>query len=450
MTRTGQKQAAIAAGGRPLRVAVDSPSEREVLINRDELAQLFARTRRRTEELAAPLSPEDQQLQSMPAASPTKWHRAHTTWFFETFVLLPLGIAPCDERFGFLFNSYYEAVGPRHERSKRGLLSRPSVGEVAAYRAEVDQRVIEVLGSTNEGALARLAPILRLGIAHEEQHQELLLTDILNALSENPLQPAYRVVPPANAAPLDRGAEPIRFLPFDAGLYTIGAGAETVFAFDNELPLHRRWLEPFSLADRLATVREMKEFIREGGYQNPSLWLSEGWDFVASQGIRAPLYARVEGGAYLVFGLDGVRVARDDEPVLHVSFYEADALARYLGARLPTEAEWEVAASRVPVEGNFLDSGSLRPLAAARGSARLQQLFGDAWEWTRSSYEPYPGYAPGPGALGEYNGKFMVNQIVLRGGSCFTPSGHVRLSYRNFWPAATRFQAAGVRLSKDV
>jgi ergothioneine biosynthesis protein EgtB len=416
----------------------------------EELAGLYARTRARTEELAAPLSAEDQMLQSMPEASPTKWHRAHTTWFFETFVLAPLGIPPYDDRFAFLFNSYYDAVGARHERSKRGLLSRPSMAEIAAYRSEVDARLTDVLVSGDPAVLERVAPIVRLGIAHEEQHQELLLTDCLNALWANPLRPAYRSVSRAGESPTPSEGSPALFVLFEGGPHEIGATEEAAFAFDNERPLHRRWLEPFSLADRLVTIREMKAFIRDEGYETPSLWLSDGWAFVRSQGLRAPLYARVEGGAYLGFGLDGLREARDDEPVAHLSFYEADALARYLGARLPTEAEWEVAARRHPVEGNFLDSGSLRPLPAERRELGLRQLYGDAWEWTRTAYEPYPGYVPAAGALGEYNGKFMVNQLVLRGGSCLTPARHLRPSYRNFWAPETRFQMTGVRLARNV
>jgi len=420
---------------------------------RDALLEGYTRTRRRTEQLAAPLSAEDQALQSMPSASPVKWHRAHTTWFFETFVLAPRGVPPFDARWAVLFNSYYEAVGPRHERPKRGLLSRPSVAEIAAYRAAVDGRMVDLVRGASAGALAELEPIVRLGLAHEEQHQELMLTDVLHALSENPLRPAYRggdARPPSHDPRGDDG--PLRFVPFDGGLVSIGAPDDVLFAFDNEGPRHKRWVEPFALADRLATVHEMRAFVRDGGYDAPALWLSEGWDFVRAHGVRAPLHARVEGDAWIVFGLDGEREARDDEPVAHLSFYEADALARWLGARLPTEAEWELAAQVAPgVEGNFVDSEALRPLRARPTSPAggLRQLYGDTWEWTRSSYEPYPGYAPPPGALGEYNGKFMVSQLVLRGGSCFAPPGHVRPSYRNFWPPDTRFQMTGARLAKD-
>jgi ergothioneine biosynthesis protein EgtB len=434
---------------------------------RSELLGAYVRTRRRTEQLAAPLSPEDQTLQSMPSASPAKWHRAHTTWFFETFVLATAqpGVPPYRAAWGVLFNSYYEAVGPRHARPKRGMLSRPSAQEVGAYRAAVDDRMMQLLEGATESALADLAPIVRLGVAHEEQHQELLLTDVLHAFSESPLRPAYRgdasVRGSSAAEPL-----PMGFVPFEGGLCSIGARDDEPFAFDNEGPRHKRWIEPFALANRLVTVREVKAFIRDGGYQAPSLWLSEGWDFVRAHALHAPLHAHLEGDAWIAFGLDGQRQAHDDEPACHLSFYEADAIARWLGARLPTEAEWEVAAglAQPVVEGNFLDSGALRPLAGPGSSAGaagatgatgatkprpVHQLYGDTWEWTRSSYDPYPGFSPPQGAIGEYNGKFMVSQLVLRGGSCLTPAGHVRPSYRNFWPPDTRFQMTGARLAKD-
>jgi ergothioneine biosynthesis protein EgtB len=403
--------------------------------------------RRATEELSRPLSAEDQVLQSMPDCSPTKWHRAHTTWFFETFVLAPRGVPAFDDRFGYLFNSYYEAVGPRHARPKRGLLSRPSLDEVAAYRRVVDGRMVELLQSLDLAELSTLGPLVELGLAHEEQHQELLLTDILNAFAENPLRPAYRT----STLPSRTGAQPVpqRFVSFEGGLVEIGA-PEGGFSFDNERPRHRAWVAPFALSTRLVSVGEMKSFIREGGYQKPEFWLSDGFSHVSEHGIDAPAYARLEGDDYVVFSLSGERVASDDEPVAHVSLYEADAIARFLGARLPTEAEWEVAAEGCAIQGNFVDSGPLHPLPATEGDSRVAQLFGDVWEWTRSGYEPYPGFQAGAGALGEYNGKFMVGQVVLRGGSCLTPRGHVRASYRNFWYPHTRFQMTGVRLAKDA
>jgi ergothioneine biosynthesis protein EgtB len=397
--------------------------------DRAALRDRFRAVRGATEALAAPLSPEDQQLQSMPACSPTKWHRAHTTWFFETFVLAPCGVPPVDARYSALFNSYYEALGPRHPRPRRGMLSRPSTAEVGAWRREVDARVDRLLATLDAGALAKVAPLVTLGLAHEEQHQELLLTDILHAFSESPLQPAY--LPPESWQPPRRGV-PHDWVSFGEGAVLLGAdgGADGgAFMFDNEGPRHHVWLAPYALATRLVTVGEARAFVDAGGYDTPSLWLSDGLDFVRAHGLRAPGYVTRTDGAWRVFGLHGAREARDDEPVAHLSYYEADALARFLGARLPTEAEWENAA-RVP--------------------SALGQLYGDVWQWTSSAYSPYPGYTPPVGAVGEYNGKFMVNQMVLRGGSRLTPPGHTRATYRNFWPPDTRFQVTGVRLARDV
>jgi ergothioneine biosynthesis protein EgtB len=416
---------------------------------RRRMIERFVATRDATESLAAPLSPEDQQLQSMADCSPAKWHRAHTTWFFETFLLLPAGIAPFDASFAYLFNSYYENVGPRHARPKRGLLSRPSASEVTDYRRAVDERVKERIDCATDDELASIGLVLELGVAHEEQHQELLLTDILNAFAENPTRPAYRKG--AAAASVAAATTPLRFVEHAGGAVEVGATASDGFTFDNELPRHRVWLEPFAIADRLLTVGEWKAFADAGGYDRPTLWLADGFEFVRSHAIRAPLYARREGSALVVFGLDGEREAADDEPIAHVSFYEADALATFFGARLPTEEEWEAAAASSPAtDGNFREEGALRPLAAKGPEGNVRQLYGDAWEWTRSSYSPYPGFTIRDGALGEYNGKFMVNQFVLRGGSCFTPRGHVRASYRNFWYPSTRFQVSGVRLAKST
>jgi len=405
-----------------------------------------------TEQLASPLSEEDQLLQSSPLCSPTKWHRAHTTWFFETFLLEPRGIAPIDPRYRFLFNSYYDAVGPRHARPKRGLLSRPTASEVASYRRTVDGRMVELLSSLDDVELGALLPALELGLAHEEQHQELMLTDILHAFHENPLLPAYRAGTSkagaaATSAALD-GATPDHL--FAGGLIEIGASSRGAFAFDNEGPRHKVWLEPFQLARRLVTVGEMKAFIQAGGYRTPSLWLSEGYEWATARQIDAPCYWHHSGPDWLIFGLDGLRELPDNEPVSHVSYYEADAVARFLGGRLPSEQEWEAAASHVRSAGNFVSSSALRPLAARVETDGPTQMFGDVWEWTRSSYEPYPGYRPAAGAFGEYNGKFMVNQRVLRGGSCFTPDGHVRSTYRNFWHPDTRFQVTGIRVAKDA
>ena len=417
---------------------------------RAALVEAFVRVRATTERLAAPLGAEDQILQSMPSCSPTKWHRAHTTWFFETFVLAPHGVAPVDSRWSELFNSYYVAVGPRHARPKRGLLSRPTMDEVAAYRRVVDERVLALLARLDDAQVEALRETFELGLAHEQQHQELLLTDIVNALHESPLKPAYR---PAAPAMPTRGVDagPMRFVAFEGGVYEVGLAPSRAFRFDNEEPRHRVFLEPFALGDRLVTVGAWKAFADAGGYDDASLWLSEGFDWVRANDVRAPLYGCREGGALRVYGPDGVREARDDEPVTHLSYYEADALARFLGARLPTEAEWEVAAARAGdgASGNFLDDDALRALPTD-GRATLGQLWGDAWEWTSSAYLPYPGYRPAPGAVGEYNGKFMVNQQVLRGGSCFTPRGHVRATYRNFWHPDTRFQVTGVRVARSM
>jgi ergothioneine biosynthesis protein EgtB len=409
------------------------------------LAEAYRRVRARTEALAGPLSPEDQQVQASPLSSPTKWHRAHTTWFFETFVLAPRGVPAHDASYAYLFNSYYEAVGPRHARPDRGMLSRPSSAEIARYRAAVDEPMIALLerAPDDEG----LTALVELGLAHEEQHQELILTDALEALAKSPLFPSYR----ASAPPVHRAEpRPLTFSSFDGGLIEIGAGPES-FAFDNERPRHRVFVEPFALADRLVTIGELRAFIADRGYETASLWLSDGWDFVRRNELSAPRHFYLRDGETFVYGLDGLRPALDAEPAAFLSFYEADAVARWMNARLPTEAEWEHAASTIAPRGNLLGDeilgSSLRPLPSPGGP--LAQLYGDGWEWTRSSYEPYPGFAPAAGAIGEYNGKFMVSQIVLRGGSCFTPAPHVRASYRNFWAPDTRFQMTAVRLAKQ-
>lgn len=413
----------------------------------DALLERYLTTRRSTEDLASLLSPEDQQAQSMPDCSPTKWHRAHTTWFFETFVLEPRGVAPYDPRFGYLFNSYYDAVGPRHPRPARGLLTRPTCDEVARWRSVVDERVGELLRALSPPALAELLPVLELGLAHEEQHQELLLTDALHLLAQSPLRPALR--PAAPPLTPQSAPPPTRWVRFEGGLEDFGHDArEERFAFDNEGPRHRAWLEPFELASRPLRVAEVLAFHRAGGYRTPALWLSSGWAWAQAAGLDAPGHARVEGDALVLFTVDGEREADPEEPAAFLSWYEADALARWLGARLPTEHEWELAARGQPCDGNFREEGLWRPRAArAEG---LAQLYGDVWEWTRSSYEPYPGYAPTAGALGEYNGKFMANQRVLRGGSCFTNGAHLRATYRNFWYPDTRFQVTGARLARDA
>ena len=418
---------------------------------RSRLAGVYSQTRARTDALAARLSPEDQQLQSMPDASPAKWHRAHTTWFFETFVLAPAGLGPVDERYGYLFNSYYDAVGPRHARAKRGLLSRPTAAEIGDYRRTVDERMAQLLATAGAGVLSRVLPVVELGIAHEEQHQELLLTDILHAFSENPLHPAFLEGRAHGRVEVRIGNE-TRFVAFEGGLQMVGAHPDGSFVFDNETPRHKQWIEPFELSDRLVTYGELKEFIRAEGYRTPSLWLAEGYELVRANDVTAPLYCDFRDGTLSTFSLAGMRLPADDEPLVHVSYYEADAIARFLGARLPTEMEWELAAASRAVRGNFVDDGVLHPMPASPSAdaPAVRQLFGDAWEWTRSSYEAYPGYQTPAGALGEYNGKFMVSQRVLRGGSCLTPQRHVRATYRNFWPPHTRFQMAGIRLAREV
>jgi ergothioneine biosynthesis protein EgtB len=407
---------------------------------RGRLRDEYVSVRGATAALAAPLTPEDHMVQSMPDASPAKWHLAHTTWFFETFVLAAYrpGYQPGNPAFAHLFNSYYEAVGPRVARAERGLVSRPALSEVHAYRHQIDEAVLSLLDALPPEGEA----LVTLGLNHEQQHQELLLTDIKHAFSRNVLRPAYRPAPaPAPGPP----PPPLQFVPHAEGLAEIGhQGA--AFAFDNEGPRHRVFLRGFALASRLVTCGEYLAFMEDGGYRQPALWLSEGWDLVRTQGWTAPLYWEQTDG-WMQHTLTGTRPIDPAEPVCHVSHYEADAFARWAGARLPTEGEWERAAAPRPVAGNFVESGRLHPVAA--GSDDLQ-LFGDVWEWTGSPYTPYPGYRAAAGALGEYNGKFMSNQMVLRGGSCLSPHSHLRASYRNFFSPTARWQMSGLRLAKDV
>jgi ergothioneine biosynthesis protein EgtB len=399
--------------------------------------------RRATLALAAPLSPEDAMVQSMPDASPAKWHLAHTTWFFEAFVLSRVEAAyrPFHEKYAFLFNSYYEAVGPRQPRPERGHLSRPPLDEVLRYRAQVDERVARALAAApGEDVL----DVVELGLAHEEQHQELLLTDVKHAFHANPLRPAY--APPPRGP--GRRAPPLRFVAREGGGAEIGAPAAG-FAFDNERPRHRVILAPHLVASRPVTCGEWLAFMEDGGYQRPALWLSDGWAAVQRHGWRAPLYWEARGPDWETFTLTGTRAVDSDEPVAHVSYFEADAYARWAGARLPAEAEWESVAAHAEPDGTFAEDGRFHP-APTRGRAGVAGLLGDVWEWTQSAYAPYPGFRPLSGALGEYNGKFMVSQLVLRGGSCATPRGHVRPTYRNFFYPDARWQFSGVRLARDA
>ena len=392
-------------------------------------------TRQLTLDLAAPLSDADTTVQPFPDASPAKWHLAHTTWFFETFVLRDhaRGYEAFDPRWAYLFNSYYDGEGPRHERPKRGVLSRPSLDDVRAYRAHVDRALERAMPSLPAEALA----LVELGIHHEQQHQELFLTDILATFAENPLEPAYGDLPP----PACFAVEPLGWQRGREGIVEIGANAAG-FAFDSERPRHRMFLSGHELTNRRVTNQEWAEFVRDGGYRTPTLWLSDGWAWVQQSGISAPLYWREDGSE---FTLGGRRAIDQAAPVAHISLYEADAFARWAGGRLPTEAEWEdFASSADPHLGNQLDeAGAVAPRPGGG-------MFGDVWEWTASAFSPYPGFAPAEGAVGEYNGKFMSGQLVLKGASCATPRGHSRASYRNFFPPAARWQFTGLRLARDA
>ena len=405
--------------------------------------EFYQGTRARSRDLVAGLKPEDMVVQSMEDASPTKWHLAHTTWFFEQFVLrehLPGYVSP-DDRFAYLFNSYYVQAGPRHARSQRGLITRPTVDEVMAFREHVDIAMNELFDRNNSPELAGL---VILGCHHEIQHQELLVTDLLHALSFNPLLPAIRAPEPMPTAE----ATPLGWTEHPGGIFEIGHDGAG-FAFDCEGPRHEVLLRPFRLATRPVTNREWIDFIEDGGYQRAPIWLSDGWATVQREDWDAPFYWWQQDGTWWTFTPRGAQPVNLDAPVAHVSYFEADAFARWAGKRLPTEAEWEIAACDVPIRGNFMESGALRPLPMS-GRSGERQLHGDVWEWTQSPFTPYPGFRPPEGAIGEYNGKFMCNQFVLRGGACTTPIAQMRPSYRNFFYPHQRWQTTGLRLAEDV
>ncbi|HKW15884.1 MAG TPA: ergothioneine biosynthesis protein EgtB [Terriglobales bacterium] len=397
----------------------------------------FQEVRSTTLRLTEPFSAEDQMLQSMPDCSPAKWHLAHTTWFFETFILNQLsGYRSFDPSFKQLFNSYYKQLGSHPYRGSRGLMSRPSLQDVHAYRAHVDEAMLRHLDAPDE----RTASLIELGLNHEQQHQELIVTDMKHALWSMPLRPERVNQPRAITS-----STPISWVDFEGGIHEIGYAGES-FAFDNEGPRHKILLQPFSIASRLVTNAEYLEFMNDGGYRRPELWLSDGWDVVNAQGWHSPLYWEEEDGTWSEFTFDGLRELDLSAPVCHVSYYEADAFAHWSKARLPREEEWEVAAASARRKGTFLESRKLHPQPSA--GEGLAQIFGDVWEWTASPYVAYPGFRPAAGAIGEYNGKFMCNQFVLRGGSCATPEGHIRATYRNFFPPHARWQFMGIRLAK--
>jgi ergothioneine biosynthesis protein EgtB len=415
------------------------------------LARQYAAVRALSEKICEPLEIEDYVVQSMPDCSPAKWHLAHTSWFFETFVLNTVepDYRSPHPQYDFLFNSYYNSVGDRHCRAKRGLVSRPTVPETWAYRQHVDDHMMAFLTGAPEERIAAMAPIVTLGLHHEQQHQELMLTDLKHMFSENPLLPAYSPLP---CAASQAAAVPLAWTQFDGGVTEIGYDGDGFF-YDNEGPRHRVFLEPYALGSRLVTCGEYLEFMNDGGYERPEFWLSEGWNTIKARGWNAPLYWEQGDEGWHQFTLHGLRPVDPAEPVCHVSLFEADAYASWAGARLPTEFEWEAATAGMPVHGNFVDDGLLHPAPANpidRAANGLMQMYGDVWEWTRSSYAPYPGYYPAPGALGEYNGKFMCNQYVLRGGSCGTSQSHIRPTYRNFFPSDARWQFMGIRLAKDL
>lgn len=435
-----------------------SSTEARSSSDRQPLLARYRRIRRQTEAICQPLATEDYCIQTMPDVSPPKWHIAHVSWFFETFLLTPFlpRYAVFHPRFDYLFNSYYVTHGQPFPRPQRGLLARPTVAEIYRYRAHVDAAMLELIDTAAEANWIEIYPRLTLGLHHEQQHQELLYTDIKHIFAFNPLRPAYLTAPPAASTPIagwPHGASPaavartpLEWIEFPGGVQTIGYGGDG-FCFDNETPRHRAWLNDYALASRPTTNGEYLEFIEAGGYRKPDYWLADGWNAVRQQDWQAPLYWERQDGGWQLMTLAGLRPLDEAEPVCHVSFYEADAFARWAGKRLPTEAEWEAAAATQSIRGNLGDAGRLHPAPVEGGG--LQQLFGDVWEWTRSAYAPYPGFRPLAGTLGEYNGKFMCSQLTLRGGSCVTPADHIRPTYRNFFYPGDRWQFTGIRLADD-
>ena len=409
----------------------------------------YRSVRRTSERICRPLATEDYVVQTMSDVSPPKWHLAHASWFFETFLLVPrqLGYRPFHPAYGYLFNSYYEQLGERHPRPGRGLLSRPTVDEIYRYRAHVDEAMLRLIDDAVPGPLESL---LELGLHHEQQHQELLLADIKHILAQNPLRPVYQSMNGSTGEGIEAGQARSsgEWISCGGGVTPIGHDGSG-FAYDNESPRHHVYLEPYRLASRPVTNGEYIEFMEAGGYGNPRHWLSDGWALAREQGWRSPYYWELGRGKPRQMTLSGMRPVDENEPVCHVSYYEAAAYAAWRGKRLPTEAEWEAAAVHVSRKGNFLDQGRLHPGLVSSEGGGLAQMFGDVWEWTQSAYSPYPGFRAAEGAVGEYNGKFMCNQFVLRGGSCATPQDHIRVTYRNFFPPQARWQFAGFRLADD-
>ncbi len=418
------------------------------VLDKNVLSKRYKETRDFTEFLCKPLVTEDYIIQSIPDVSPTKWHLAHTSWFFETFVL-KTGLKdykPLNPIYAYLFNSYYVLAGERFTRAKRGLLSRPAVSEVYEYRKYIDEHIMNFIHKANEDELKEFAPIIEIGINHEQQHQELILTDIKHVFSINPLYPVYST---KEVSPIENVSQ-TEWIEFTEGIYDIGFNGKG-FSYDNETPRHKEFLNSYKLSSRLVTNREYLAFMEAKGYETPELWLSDGWAMVENEKWNSPLYWTKIDEEWWNYKLRGFHKVDLNEPVCHISFYEADAFARWAGARIPTEEEWEIASSEAEQIGNFVEDGFYHPVPVdnSKKNSPLKQMFGDVWEWTRSSYSPYPGYKTLPGALGEYNGKFMSSQMVLRGGSCATSSSHIRKTYRNFFPPNARWQFMGIRLAKD-